>query len=104
MYIRQTKQADKKTQKPYFTYRLVESIRTERGVRQRLLLNLGSQFQVSKEHWKTLANRIEEIITKQEPLFTLEPELEQQAHAIAKQLINKNAITEDDLDKFIFLL
>lgn len=97
MYIRKVSQTEKKTQKQYCTYRLVESVRTERGVRQRLLLNLGSKFQIHQDKWKLLANRIEEIVTQQESLFPPDPELENEAQYIAKQLVNKNAVTSDDL-------
>lgn len=97
MYIRKVCQTDKKTKKQYCTYRLVESVRTERGVRQRLLLNLGSKFQLHKDQWKLLANRVEEIVTQQDSLLPSTAELEQEAQYIAKQLINKKAITCDDL-------
>ena len=53
----------------YYTYKLVESIRTERGPRQRDVLNLGVNFDLPKEQWKDLANCIEEIITGQLPLI-----------------------------------
>ncbi|MEN8237302.1 MAG: hypothetical protein ABFQ95_07175 [Pseudomonadota bacterium] len=46
MYIRQVTQTAKKTGKKYHTYRLVEAVRTERGARQRLLLNLGLDRQL----------------------------------------------------------
>jgi len=36
---------------PYYTYRLVESVRTEKGVRQRNILNLGTDFFYPRELW-----------------------------------------------------
>lgn len=91
MYIRESTQASKKAAKKYKTYRLVESVRTERGVRQQLLLNLGSNFAVSKESWQNLANRIEAIVTGQQALFEMEPELESIACMYAKALIKKGS-------------
>lgn len=45
-----------------FTYhRLMESVRTPKGPRQRVLLNLG-HIELPASEWKTLANRIEEIV------------------------------------------
>src|SRR5271169_3269262 len=62
MYIRKVAHTDKNGKK-YHTFKLIESVRTERGPRQRMLLNLGTDFTVPEEKWKDLANRIEEIVT-----------------------------------------
>ena len=62
MYIRHVTQKNKKTGELYTTYRLVEAYRNAQGsVRQQVLLNLGCHFDVPKEQWKVLADRIEEI-------------------------------------------
>ena len=50
MYIRQTKIKNSKQGVPYYTYRLVESVRDGEKVKQRTLLNLGKNFAVDKEH------------------------------------------------------
>jgi len=65
MFIRRIPHKNKKTRKEYHTYKLVDSVRTERGPRQRDILNLGVGFDLPKEQWKDLANCIEEIITGQ---------------------------------------
>ena len=65
MFIRRVPHKDSKNRKEYYTYKLVESYRTERGPRQRDILNLGVGFNLPKEQWKDLANCIEEIITGQ---------------------------------------
>ena len=93
MYIRKVTQAVKKTGKKYYNYRLVESVRTERGVRQRFLINLGSNVSAPKEHWIQLANRIEEILSGQKTMFTLEPKLERIAQKYAKALALKQSTT-----------
>ena len=49
--------------------KLVESVRTEKGPRQRTLLNLGTDFELPEERWKELADRIESIVTARGPLF-----------------------------------
>jgi len=66
---------------------LVESVRTERGPRQRILLNLGANFTAPEEQWKDLANRIEEIITGQERLFAYPEEIENLARRYARKVI-----------------
>lgn len=65
MYIRRTTIKSRKNGEPYFTYRLVESVRTEKGVSQRTLLNLGRDFSFPRESWSDLACRINEIISGQ---------------------------------------
>ncbi len=91
MYIRKVTQTSRATQKQYTTYRLVESIRTERGIRQRLLLNLGSRFRVPQDQWKVLADRIEQLVTGQQCLFKIKVNLEKDALHISQQLLKKHA-------------
>ena len=49
MFIRQTTIKSRRSREPYYTFRLVESIRTQEGVRQRTLLNLGRHLEVPRE-------------------------------------------------------
>jgi len=44
MFIRRTTIKSRRTGEPYYSYRLVESIREGARVRQRTLLNLGRHF------------------------------------------------------------
>src|SRR6056300_655816 len=86
MYIRTSQQKSPSTGKTYITYRLVDTYRNPQGkVRQQLILNLGAYFAVPKEHWKLLADRINELLTGQESLLALEPMLEKQAQTYAKR-------------------
>ena len=62
MYIRKTKKPDPKTGKYYFTYQLVESSRTEKGPRQKILLSMDSDIELPAEDLPLLAKRIGEII------------------------------------------
>ena len=88
MFIRLSTQK-KKTQAKYKTFKLVESYRTERGPRQRTVLNLGVDFGLPEAQWKELANRIEEIITRQEPIFACAPEVEKLARKYVRRIINQ---------------
>ncbi len=60
MYIRRTTIKSRRTGEPYYTYRLVESIRMDQDVRQRTLVNLGRHFDVPREqgrlHWRSASN------------------------------------------------
>jgi len=60
----------KKTRREYKTFKLVESFRTERGPRQRSVLNLGADFDLPEAQWKDLANGPHAHIFKQ-PKFQL---------------------------------
>lgn len=88
MFIRASIQK-KKTQTEYKTFKLVESYRTERGPRQRIILNLGAGFDLPEAQWKDLANRIEEIITRQEPMFPCVQEVERLARKYVRRIINQ---------------
>lgn len=87
MYIRKVTRVHKKNWQEYHTYKLVESLRTERGPRQRILLNLGTDFTLPEGKWKDLANRTEEIITGQECLFPYGEEIEILARRYARKVI-----------------
>jgi len=88
MFIRKTTHTDKKNKKGYHTFKLIESVRTERGPRQRMLLNLGADFSLPKDRWKDLANRIEAIVTGQDALFASPEEIETLAARYARKVIH----------------
>jgi transposase len=88
MFIRKTTHTDRKNRQEYHTFKLVEAVRTERGPRQRTLLNLGTGFTLPEEHWKDLSNRIEEIITGQIPVFAYPEEIEILARRYARKIIH----------------
>jgi len=91
MFIRKVPHKNNKTRKEYYTYKLVGSIRTERGPRQRTVLNLGVDFNLPKEQWKDLANCIEEIITGQQSLIAYPKTVRTLARRYAKKIIGQEA-------------
>jgi transposase len=94
MYIRIVTQKNKLTGQVYVTHSLVEAYRNAEGkVRQHTLMNLGTQFDIPKEYWKILADRIEEIRQGQVSLLELDPILEKEAQRIAKLIIQKYSET-----------
>ena len=88
MFIRKTTHTNKGNKKEYHTFKLIESVRTERGPRQRMLLNLGTGFTLAEERWKDLANRIEEIVTGQDTLWVYPEEVETLAIRYARKVID----------------
>jgi len=117
MFIRKVPHKNKKNRREYFTYKLVESVRTERGPRQRDVLNLGVRFDLPRQQWKELANCIEGTLTGQRPLFDYPKKIStlarkyareitrQQAHAIGEaedvpsdyQVVDVNSVDNEDI-------
>lgn len=88
MFIREIIKKNPGYSKPFIYHRLIESVRTPRGPRQRILLNLGS-LDIPREEWKMLANRIEEIVTGQESFMVLSSHIETLAQHYARMLQQK---------------
>jgi len=97
MFIRKVRHKDKKNRKEYSTYKLVESVRTERGPRQRDVLNLGARFDLPKEQWKDLANCIGTELTGQRPLFDYPKKVHTLARKYARVITHQRseALGED---------
>jgi transposase len=87
MYIRRTTIKSRKDGGQYYSYRLVESKRTEKGVRQQTLLNLGVDFSLPREQWPDLTKRIEEILGGQQSLFKIDCDIERLAQEIASRIV-----------------
>lgn len=98
MFIRTVYKKNKKSSTKYECQQLVESIRTEKGVRQKLLLSLG-RLPIPKEKWPTLTKRIEAIVQGQKALFKTETEIEGLAQKFAQQFIDKHAV-ETEINQF----
>jgi len=64
MFIRESKTKNKKTKITYSTHKLVESYRTDSGVRQRVIMSLGT-LTLPKKRWRELAALLESRITGQ---------------------------------------
>ncbi len=103
MFIRKTTHTNNKNGQAVTTYKLIESVRTERGPRQRTVLNLGSDFNLDPEQWKELADRIEQIISGQTCLFPVPEQIEQAARRYAQQIIRRHGqqspVSVTDQDK-----
>ena len=87
MYIRRTAIKSRKDGGQYYTYRLVESRRTEKGVRQQTLLNLGVDFSLPREQWPDLTKRIEGILAGQQSMFEIDCDVETLAQGYASRIV-----------------
>ena len=100
MYIRKTQCQKRKAGGHYYTYRLVESRRTEKGVRQHTLLNLGVDFSLARDQWPDLTKRIEDILRGQQSLFDIDCDIERLAQGYASRIIlsHQDVSDPDDID------
>jgi transposase len=101
MYIRRTTIKRRKDGGQYYTYRLVASERIGKKVRQRTLINLGTDFSLPREQWPELASRIQEIIDGQCEVFKTSQEIEEFAQNYAAQIIqsrHRNKAENDQPD------
>ena len=85
MFIRRTKTRSAQGH-DYFTFRLVESVRIGDKVRQRTLLNLGSDFSLPKSQWGELVGAIDAVRSPNNSLLQFAPDIASLAENIASQL------------------
>ena len=94
MYIRRTTIKGRKDGGQYYTYRLVESKRTDKGVKQYTLLNLGVGFSLPRHQWPELTKSIEAILAGQSILVPIDPEIEKLAQEYASRIM----LSQQDVD------
>jgi len=89
MFIRQTPTRTKLNGENYMTFRLVTSQREGGKVKQHTILNLGNNFDLPKEDWSLLTDRIESLLSKQCALDfdSVTPEIEALAQRYVSQII-----------------
>ena len=90
MFIKKVRKRNGRTRKLYEYLHLVESVRTEKGPRQRLVLNLGN-LQIEPSQYQSLARRIEDILTGQRSLVELDKTLERSAREAARKIFKKQS-------------
>jgi len=86
MFIKEIKKKNKGYEKIFTSHRLMESYRTEKGPRQRTVLNLG-RLEIPEEQFKLLADRIEALISAQTSF--LPPEIPEGIEALARHYADK---------------
>jgi transposase len=95
MFIKKALKIDSKSGKSYYAYHLVESIRTEKGPRQRTILYMGSEINLPEGDHKMLAQCIEDIISDQKLLLPYPKEIERLAKFYASQVIRRLSETSE---------
>ncbi|MCL2337476.1 MAG: IS1634 family transposase [Firmicutes bacterium] len=95
MFIREYKQTNKKTGEVYIKHKLVASVRTDRGPRQRTVMPLGT-LTVPRIDWKRLAHALECRITGQQSLL--------KEHDADLELLALKLVSNNDLSKSLEIL
>ncbi len=96
MYIKKVRKSNRNSRKIYEYLHLVENVRTDKGPRQKLILNLGN-LDVPADQYKELANCIEAMLTGQKQLFSPDPKIEKHARkALQKIRARKNQTQPDN--------
>ena len=86
MFIRETKTVNKKTGAVYVKHRLVESYRTDKGPRQRVVMHLDN-LDLPKEMWPALAEELERRLAGEPAQLNL-PELAPDVSEVADGAMN----------------
>jgi transposase len=90
VYVNKIKKRNGKTQKLYEYLHLVESVRTDKGPRQRLILNLGN-LDLPPSQYQAFAKRVEDILTGQHSFTELDEDLEKKATESARKIFKKQS-------------
>lgn len=90
MYIKKVRKKNKGSDTYYEYLHLVDSIRTENGPRQRLILNLGA-IDIPFDQYKALANCIEGMLNGQRALLSHDLVIEKYATDAVRQIIAKRS-------------
>ncbi len=96
MFIKKAVKIDHKSNKKYTAYHLVESVRTKNGPRQRTILYLGADIDLSEGDLKLLAERIEGMISGESPLIPYPENIERLAQHYASQIFQRLAERKED--------
>lgn len=94
MFIKAITKRNRISHKAYTYHRLLESYRSSRGPRHEILLNLG-RLDLPKDQWKSLADRIEQILSGQRLLEPLPEGIEVLAQHYAGLLRMRRAARPD---------
>lgn len=100
MFIKQIQKQNKKEGKTFYQYRLVESYRIDGKVRHRTILNLGELSEIQENtDKKILADRIEELLYKQESIFNPPSEIERLARKFARKISDQHLLDHESQEE-----
>jgi len=90
VFVKKVRKQNGVTKKDYEYLHLVESVRTEKGPRQRLILNLG-KLDILPSQYQAFAKRVEDLLTGQRSIVGLDQSLEKSARGVARKIFKKQS-------------
>jgi transposase len=100
MFIKRTSKKDRNTQKIYIVYNLVESVRTENGPRQRIILYMGADVGVPEAEHPQLAQCISELLASKQLSLIPHPEhIQRLAQQYVSQIVDRLATSKNESEK-----
>jgi transposase len=99
MYIRKTTTRKAVDGTPYATFRIVASERVQGKVKQRILLNLGSSFDLQETLWPELCKKIHDILIGNLSLVPAQYEIEKYAQDFAARILAENSLASDRIEE-----
>ncbi|MDR3157658.1 MAG: IS1634 family transposase [Zoogloeaceae bacterium] len=92
MFIRKYKNTSKKTGKTYNSFAIVDSVRLGDSIVQKVILNLGSNFDLPQNMWSMLLKKVKKYLYNEQSLFEISfyPEYDILAKDIADKIIAKD--------------
>lgn len=108
MFIKKTTKTERGTGKIYCAYHLVESVRTAKGPRQRILLYMGADIGLSESEHGQLSQRISDILTGTQCLIPHPEHIERLAQRYASQIIHRlsspdNHVKSEEATEFVHI-
>ena len=95
MFIKIIKKKNPGSDKVYVYYRLMESYRTDRGPRQKKILDLGA-LDLDKKYFKALADRTEDLVYGRQCLIQAEEKIESLAVYYSSLIVKKTVKKEEN--------
>ncbi len=94
MFIKKVKKKNKGFEKEFTYLHLVESVRTEKGPRQKLILNLGA-IDIDEAEYKNLADCIEDLLLGNASIFPFDEEIVEIAEKAKEKILSKKSEEEE---------
>ena len=101
IFFRRTKVANGLDGKSYYTYRLVENQREATKIRQKTVLNLGSNWDVPQSDWTAVARRVEANQQGEVTCFDYPKQFEIAAQNIVNRLRAKGLNSDQSTDSVV---
>src|SRR3989338_7639965 len=95
MFIKKTTKTDRGTGKTYCAYHLVESVRTAKGPRQRILLYMGADIGLPESEHEQLSQCISELLVGAQRLIRHPEHIERLAQQYISQIVHRLSASDN---------